>query len=142
MVTNMDSTSKQQEIRKMKKRFAAYIIVFTIFLFYIGLSNGLPKTGMEALLPNYLLISTAILAVTFAAVAINKDIMKKETEFVELTIGASTMGIFVSIISLYLCYLQGDSHQFTIPMTFYFATFLVITSILTMAIVSIQTIRK
>lgn len=128
------------------RKYATYIICVNIFLILSAVFIGLPKEGIQALLPNYILISTAILAVTFAAIAINKTLNKEEQQLAGITAAFSILGIYSSIFCLYLSYINGDFYfspfYFSpIKIIFYGATFCVITSILAIALLAAKIIE-
>jgi hypothetical protein len=139
--------SIKQKIDALKRKrklnvteiYGIFTFLLVIVLLYAYFTGGLPKKGVETLLQNYILISTAILAITFAAISINEKILVKEVRLlVEAAISFSLLGVLFSIISLYFTYVKGDSNQFAGMNLFLFATFFVISSIMAMALLSIE----
>ena len=108
-----------------------YVIFFNVFLIGYSIAFQFTEEGMKVLLPNYILIETAFLAVIFAAIAIQKEneLLKKETCLIGIIANASIVGIFASIFALYFCYYTAGGLIFTATIVFYISTICISLSI-------------
>ncbi|MFZ1896771.1 hypothetical protein [Methanoregula sp.] len=104
------------------------LLVITVLLYSVP---NFPIDGIKNLLPNYIVILTAFLAVTFAAIAINSEIRKhkKAVEIIQITLIIQVIGILCSFVSLYWSYLT----TYTVGVYFFFwgATVSVVLTIFT-----------
>ena len=113
--------------------YIIYIILLNAFLIGTSILWGFTKEGIQALLPNYITVSTAILAVTFAAIAIKEKILQEERPLIGIIVITSIIGIFASIFALYFSYYKADFFLFGATIIFYGATISISSSIFAMA---------
>ena len=93
---------------------------------------GITLDGIHTLLTTYITITTAILAVTFAAIAIKPEFGNARPIPIQMKviIGLSLLGLFASIYSLYFSYYSGNALLDLARVLFYCATILTFSSII------------
>lgn len=116
-------------MRIRPKWYIFYLILLNIFLIAASIHFNFSKEGIQAILPNYLMISTAILAVAFAAGTIKEHILPQERGLIGITIATSVIGIFTSIFDFYYSYFDSQFFVLGVYVVFYCATFAISSSI-------------
>ena len=93
---------------------------------------GITLDGIHTLLTTYITITTAILAVTFAAIAIKPEFgnVRPIPIQMKVIIGLSLLGLFASIYSLYYSYYCENALLDLATVLFYCATILTFSSII------------
>jgi hypothetical protein len=113
--------------------YIVYIAALNLFLIGTSLSVGFTKEGIQALLPNYITITTAILAVTFAAITLKESqALNQQRHSIVIVVLTAIIGLFASIFALYFSYYQADFFLFGATMIFFAATIAISSSIFAM----------
>ena len=122
------------------------ILLILFILLAIGLSiaayfSNIPLKGIQSLLSNYLLISTAILAIVSASVTLEKKIIEINKSLIEVSLLFSLLGVISSFLGLFCSYLSSTFYVFlpnldAAQIFFYFATFFVLISIFSMILMA------
>lgn len=125
-----DESMRLQEVLILTGIF----VIFVIPLWVVGLKSG----GMENLLPNYIIISTALMAIIFAALAIQN---KKEI-FVRLAhpLYLSSLALGTSIYTLFLIQMNSTPSVLT-QVLFSVATMFLFAAILEIHIMTYQSYK-
>ena len=116
---------KQQKIGLVVAVFCVLILPLWIF--------GLKSQGVETLLEQYILISTVLMAILFAVIAVKGDLIVLEN--IEAPLFILLISIFTDIYALFICLLNSAS-VLQINLFFSIATILLFYAILEMNIMA------
>jgi hypothetical protein len=93
----------------MKLTQWGFLVILNFIIISFSVKYGFGKAGVQALVPLYVTISMAILAIIFAIAAINKEMLKRELTSIKTIALASIICIFAGFMSIYPAYFNDDA---------------------------------
>jgi hypothetical protein len=118
------------------------VIVFLVAIFIFGKPlNDSSLSAVKDLIPTYITLMTAFIAVVIAAIALNPKVLRRGLLRIEVTLAIPFVGILWSIAGLYWYYFFSP-YLLGIQVCFYFATIFLVCTIYTSMSMAVKILKS